>query len=377
MLALTVKAAAPVASFTVDGKTITNGHITVSKNETVCFTSTSTDPDGDSLKYRWTFGDGGDTSGAANPCHTYRSAGSYTIKLRVSDKRDSMPFLTGKTPANYSLPSSWSLVIAQDFESGAVGSSEYMNGSTITTNNPIAGNYSAEGRVYKDDRSTGWVLRQNITTGTEIYVSWYEYIDRQGKNNDETMLFAARKEGSGGNYMFCRWQYLNHMGSWATAFNLDTGRLVLFCEGDTGVSTVSKSFAREPKNWINFGAGRVRQWEVYWKPATNNEKNGTTRIYLNGILKEQFADTTFNFNYDMTGASIYIGGPTYTKINWGDNERGMACAENIGQCDGGAAVGRPKNFKWPIGCQNQAPPDGYVPIFRRFIDNIIVAQRGN
>ena len=54
MLASLVRGAAPTASFTVNGKTITNGHITVSRNETVCFTSTSTDPDGDNLKYQWT-----------------------------------------------------------------------------------------------------------------------------------------------------------------------------------------------------------------------------------------------------------------------------------------------------------------------------------
>ena len=44
----------------------------------------SYDPEGVSLSYSWTFGDGG-SSTAANPSHTYQNAGSYTAQLSVSD----------------------------------------------------------------------------------------------------------------------------------------------------------------------------------------------------------------------------------------------------------------------------------------------------
>ncbi|MEU6159254.1 lectin [Streptomyces sp. NPDC047130] len=49
----------------------------------------SSDPDGDALRYAWTFGDGG-TSTAADPSHTYTTNGQYTATLRVTDA-------TGKT----------------------------------------------------------------------------------------------------------------------------------------------------------------------------------------------------------------------------------------------------------------------------------------
>jgi glucose/arabinose dehydrogenase len=44
----------------------------------------SRDPEGQSLTYSWTFGDGA-TSTAANPTHTYNQPGQYTVRLSVSD----------------------------------------------------------------------------------------------------------------------------------------------------------------------------------------------------------------------------------------------------------------------------------------------------
>jgi cytochrome c len=51
----------------------------------VSFSSAGTsDPDGGTLSYSWTFGDGG-TSTAANPSHTYTTSGTYTATLKVTD----------------------------------------------------------------------------------------------------------------------------------------------------------------------------------------------------------------------------------------------------------------------------------------------------
>ena len=44
----------------------------------------SSDPEGATLAYAWTFGDG-TTSTEANPTHTYSQAGQYTVRLSVSD----------------------------------------------------------------------------------------------------------------------------------------------------------------------------------------------------------------------------------------------------------------------------------------------------
>jgi glucose/arabinose dehydrogenase/PKD repeat protein len=47
----------------------------------------SSDPDGDSLRYDWDFGDGTPHSSAANPSHQYTTRGRYTARLTVDDQR--------------------------------------------------------------------------------------------------------------------------------------------------------------------------------------------------------------------------------------------------------------------------------------------------
>ncbi len=66
---------APKASFTPQNKVIQLG-------EAIGFTSTSTGTA--PLTYLWNFGDGS-TSTLANPSHTYTSAGSYTVSLKVTN----------------------------------------------------------------------------------------------------------------------------------------------------------------------------------------------------------------------------------------------------------------------------------------------------
>jgi PKD repeat protein len=54
---------------------------------TVCVanSSGSVDPDGDTLRYVWSWGDGTPDSTSANPSHTYAKPGSYTVRLTVTD----------------------------------------------------------------------------------------------------------------------------------------------------------------------------------------------------------------------------------------------------------------------------------------------------
>ncbi len=74
----------------------------------VKFTSTTSGGD-ENYSYLWDFGDG-TTSTIANPSHTYASAGSYTVKLTVTDGNnsnvESSKTLTVSKPTIYTLPTS-------------------------------------------------------------------------------------------------------------------------------------------------------------------------------------------------------------------------------------------------------------------------------
>lgn len=53
-------------------------------SEDIKFTDTSVDPDGDIVRWEWTFGDG-ETSTEKDPVHSYSDDGVYTVKLTVID----------------------------------------------------------------------------------------------------------------------------------------------------------------------------------------------------------------------------------------------------------------------------------------------------
>jgi PKD repeat protein len=54
--------------------------------------STSSDPDGTIASYAWTFGDSATGTGVAPP-HTYASAGSYTVRLTVTDNQGATNYI--------------------------------------------------------------------------------------------------------------------------------------------------------------------------------------------------------------------------------------------------------------------------------------------
>jgi PKD repeat protein len=63
--------------------------------QAVSFDATGADPDGSVADYRWQFGDGGSATGAA-PTHTYKTAGTYTVRVGVTDS-DGQSATVGRT----------------------------------------------------------------------------------------------------------------------------------------------------------------------------------------------------------------------------------------------------------------------------------------
>jgi len=98
----------------------------------------SSDPEGAALTYSWTFGDGG-TSAAANPSHTYASAGTYSAHLSVSDG-------TNTTPATAISITATNAVVATNRPPVAVAGGAPLSGTVpLTVNFSSAGSSDPDG----------------------------------------------------------------------------------------------------------------------------------------------------------------------------------------------------------------------------------------
>ncbi len=201
-------------------------------------------------------------------------------------------------------------------------------------------------------------------------------MEEQGRMNDEMWLMCIRKNWPPTNptgYQTERWQYLNKLGNWNTAFNLLDGNLVFFCEGNQPGTTGSVSYY-DSAVWRSVGFGKWQQWEVYWKTNTPGMNDGITQIYLDGVKITEVTNKAFSGTLDMTGPSITLGGTTYTKIIWGPQPKpSTVCATTIQEIT--YSINRPSDFSVPCICPGQCPPNGYVPIFNRFVDDIIILQK--
>lgn len=106
----------------------------VTTGQSIAFTATASDPDGDTLTYSWDFGDGTAASTAQNPTHSYATAGTYTAKVTVSDGKGgtanatlSITVTSGTCPPGYrddfngtALDASWSVLRPDATDGGVV-----------------------------------------------------------------------------------------------------------------------------------------------------------------------------------------------------------------------------------------------------------------
>jgi len=66
--------------------------------------SGSTDPDGDTLKYEWDFGDGTPKSATRDPSHIYMKGGNFDARLKVTDTKNASSTATVRISVNNAPP---------------------------------------------------------------------------------------------------------------------------------------------------------------------------------------------------------------------------------------------------------------------------------
>jgi len=265
------------------------------------------------------------------------------------------------TPASYSIPSGWTLVVKQDFEN-QLSTSEGTNGS-ISSTNKHAGTKSLVGTISGDATDVSWWLRTNrIGTFSEVYVSWYDYSESQARINDEYWLLQFMKRGPSDEL------YQEVIVTWMWAgFNQSSSPL--FIVPQTEIDSMGQT-SRFGGGTHSLDAGSWTQWEIHYRPSSSGSSNGFLRVYKNGNLIESAENKNINNQVDMSNMSINIGG-VYTKLTWLLSS-GACATEFGGGTDSGPRVG---SFSSICPCPNQCPPSGYVPIFKRYLDDVIVMKK--
>ena len=281
------------------------------------------------------------------------------ILLLVASSANAASLLTGQTPSNYTLPSGWSLVKAQNFESGC-GTGEWCGrwDGSISTTNPHSGSYGVHGTYYNNQADVGWSIYEgNVGSFTEIYLSWYEYISSEARFNDEFFLsnFSKGDVYNGGQEVVLDW-------FWSTQFN-DTQALLAIVPQGTYYGSQYGEYQTVP-------VGQWVQWEIHYRPDTGGSSNGFYRVYKNGALLVE-KNGTLNGGVDMTDTMVQIGG-VYTKNVW------MTDYPTCETCSGALGSGTDEctNYMFSGRAFDDQPCPPNVPAFSRSFDDIIVMKTG-
>ena len=297
-----------------------------------------------------------------------------TAVLLLIASSASAGMLTGKTPADvtapgYVPPAGWSVVSTQDFESGSLPATQSKTStSEFTTVQKHSGLYAMRGRYAWDAATSRWIDKAtDVGPFNEIYVSMWEYYEPQARFNDELHTIRFSKRNPDGT------EAMQVVFDIYGGFNLVNGGVWLINEGiGEGLGGYWKSYYGPSFAW---GQGTWVQWEVWFKPNTVNIPDGFMRVYQNGTLKYEVTNSMFNGKTDFKngGVQVEVGG-LYTKHVWYmDYPTNSVCSTSYG---GGTGYARETNWNNPCACPNQCPPTGYVPIFYRYHDDIIVMKSG-
>ncbi len=158
----------------------------------------------------------------------------------------------------------------------------------------------------------------------------------------------------------------------------------------TGFNAVSAELVLEPQSNVSqgqtktfYGAcsqfdwGKWGQWEIHFKANDPGASNGVYEVFKNGTKVAGMYNLNTNGSLDMTGQSLEIGG-VYTKLVWGKSSNGVctgAASAYIGDGQDNCGPGREGNFAQQCYFTSECPSNGFVPIYKRYFDDIIVLKK--
>jgi PKD repeat protein len=202
----------PVTVSAAGGTPVANFTDTIS-GLTVSFTDTSTDTGGSIGSHSWNFGDG-NTSTAANPSHTYVSAGTYSVSETVTDSVSKLS--STKTVAiTVTATTSTQLIVNPGFESG-VATPWTLTAGVLCSNSTCAGETAHSGSWfawldgYGTTHTDTATQRVSIPAGkTGATLAFYLHIDTQETGTTAYDTLAVQVLNSSGTVLATLAAYSN------------------------------------------------------------------------------------------------------------------------------------------------------------------------
>jgi hypothetical protein len=308
--------------------------------------------------------------------------------------------LTGMTPAHFSVPAGWTLVQAVDFENGTPGSGATLANMSVVSNFGHTGTHAVRGSYTQGDSTVAW-HSADLSGSRDTYISFWEYDDSTGTLQtdfdigwivvpNQTDAIIRFQPGCGGHN---RANAQDIPYTW----NALVEQPILYVEGVS--RTPYPNFATwgwgteclSPNVLSNGsqGWGNWTQWEIRVKendPAsTSSAANGEVELYQNGVLVNQISqyqgqcsgnpapcsNLAGNLNVAAMPHNAQVGG-VYTKYAEYMDSALSQCATIPNVAQYARILG---SFSNPDPCPNQAPTTGYVPIFNRYFDDIIILKK--
>lgn len=291
--------------------------------------------------------------------------------------------LTGQTPATANPPVGWTIKATQDFESGCPDSEDCgLWGGGITTSRPYNGSYSLEGTYAGDQAAPGWRLYENqIGSLTQLYISWYEWLDPEARFNDEFWMLhvvvpTIGSESEPWEEIVLPW-FEGYDESGNMVYNGTRSNLTLVMQGNaaSGFEAGDRVHLKQD----NPATGTWVQWEVHLIPAIGANA-GSVYIYRDGDLYASQTNYTISQGADFSNAQITIGSQ-YSAGVWVDIPTEDCGLITLPDSCSNPGVGLNMGICWPEGGGSFSNPTCY-PVqpahatFKRYFDDIIVMTSG-
>jgi hypothetical protein len=283
--------------------------------------------------------------------------------------------VNGSNVPSCSTPSGWTLVMAQGFESGSLGTGQSFYGGsnteTIDTTEAHTGTHSMDTYVEHSYQGVGMILAGSAINSNHTYVSMWQYVQianpGYGVEYTDWSMFDRKNANTD----------LNPDWQCAAQNGCDPAEQSEWAQGASGTG-----FA----NWAVYGPeestgmGVWTQWEWELRGNDPGQTNGFEQLFKNGVLVQRVdssssrtgvcSGTTFttaapwscgnlNGNNSIATIPLFIGG------DWGAVVPGTGANQNMSACVGGNG----------LTAAQVCPPNGSIPFFHIYIDDVIVLKQ--